>query len=447
MLLQLFANIYTEDRSVQFMHHTVREFFLRYNKPATELEFKTRFRMSDGDSHIRISITCFRYLILCAANTSLVKELPSVDSWTSKHFEAYAEYLNKRPFINYALSHLTQHTERYRQRANFEQLVSLLCEQLSNNPASLLLESWVESHLHQSIATPEKGFAKDFRIELLHAATRMKYSHVVEAVLTTGADKEASFHDKTPLMISAESGDEATARVLLDQEARIGAKDKNKLTALHFAAAKAHNQMIELLFHRGADKEAKDGEGRTALHHAALNGHNSTLQMLIKTFSVDKEAKDSEGRTALHHAASNGHNTTLQMLIKTLSVDKEAKDSHGQTALHHAASNGHDTSLRILIETLSVDKEATDGESDKNQTAAINTTDSNQRTPLDLAIMFGHENAAILLSNMYSEKNNPQKLTPFTIAIWFGRTHMVKLWVAGVNKRDIESTIKFAQEL
>jgi ankyrin repeat protein len=235
--------------------------------------------------------------------------------------------------------------------------------------------------------------------------------------------------------------------VLLDQEARIGAKDKNKQTALHFAAAKAHNQMIELLFHRGADKEAKDGEGQTALHLAASNGHNTTLQMLIKTLSVDKEAKDGEGRTALHHAASNGHNITLQMLIKTFSVDKEAKDSAGQTALHHAASNGHDTSLRILIETLSVDKEATDGEGDKNHTAAINTTDNNQCTPLHIAIMFGHENAAVLLSNMYNKENGPQMMPPFLIAIWFGRTHMVKLWVVGVDKRDIERTIKFARQL
>ncbi|KAF8535193.1 hypothetical protein BDD12DRAFT_753344, partial [Trichophaea hybrida] len=101
-----------EDRSVQFMHHTVREFFLWYNKPAMELDFKSRFRMNCGDSHIRISITCFRYLMLCAANTSLEKALMCVDYWTPKHFEAYSEYLNKRPFLNYALSHLTQHIER-----------------------------------------------------------------------------------------------------------------------------------------------------------------------------------------------------------------------------------------------------------------------------------------------------------------------------------------------
>ncbi|KAF8541766.1 hypothetical protein BDD12DRAFT_731270, partial [Trichophaea hybrida] len=93
-----------EDSSVQLMHQTVREFFHR-------LTAKSRFRMSCRDSHIRISITCVRYLMLCAANTSLEKKLPSVDYWTPKHFEAYTEYLNKRPFINYALSHLTQHIE------------------------------------------------------------------------------------------------------------------------------------------------------------------------------------------------------------------------------------------------------------------------------------------------------------------------------------------------
>ncbi|KAF8537671.1 hypothetical protein BDD12DRAFT_930582, partial [Trichophaea hybrida] len=93
-----------EHSSVQLMHQTVREFFHR-------LTAKSRFRMSCRDSHIRISITCVRYLMLCAANTSLGKKLPSVDNWTPKHFEIYAEYLHKRPFINYALSHLTQHIE------------------------------------------------------------------------------------------------------------------------------------------------------------------------------------------------------------------------------------------------------------------------------------------------------------------------------------------------
>ncbi|KAF8533261.1 hypothetical protein BDD12DRAFT_762107, partial [Trichophaea hybrida] len=102
-----------EDRSVHLMHQTVREFFLLYNTPVTGFFNRptamSRFRMSYGDSHIRISITCFRYLMLCAANTSLEKDLPNVDSWIPKHFDAYAKYLNERPFINYALSHLTQH--------------------------------------------------------------------------------------------------------------------------------------------------------------------------------------------------------------------------------------------------------------------------------------------------------------------------------------------------
>ncbi|KAF8540115.1 hypothetical protein BDD12DRAFT_777518, partial [Trichophaea hybrida] len=270
---------------VQVMHQTVREFFLGPNKYS-----KSEISMRCHDAHATISITCIRYLMLCAANTSFENKLLSTESWTSEHFEAYAKYLNNRPFINYALRHLTQHIHECRQLANFQEHVSLLCGQLSNNLACLLLESWIESHLQQKIAAPEeKVVAKDFRIQLLHAATRMRYSKVVEAVLTTGADKDACLNDKTPLIVSAESGDEATARVLLDQEARIEVRDKNRLTALHFAAAKGHNQMIELLFHRGADKEATDGEGRTALHHAASNGHNTTVQMLIETLSVDKE--------------------------------------------------------------------------------------------------------------------------------------------------------------
>ncbi|KAF8539937.1 hypothetical protein BDD12DRAFT_980659, partial [Trichophaea hybrida] len=374
--------------SVQIMHQTVREFFLRNNKPAMELEFstnyddpdvrtaiiwlcyrmhyvasrvqvmyqifheffnepiaKSRFRMSYRDSHIRISIICFRYLMLCAANTSLANKLPSVDGWISQDFEAYAEYLNKRPFITYALSHLTQHRRECTQLVNFSRFTTLLCEKLSNNPAFLLFKSWIESHLHQNIATAEKkSIAKEFRNNLLHVATRMKYPQVVEAVLTAGANKEACLGGKTPLIVSAESGDVATAEVLLRNEARIDAKDDRKQTALLLAATKGHNTMVSLLVNSGANKEERDdGYERTALHFAASNGHDSTVLLLVRTLGADKMAKDRINWTALHHAAWNGHDSTVRVLVEELGVDMEDKDSIGTTSLHITASGGHES--------------------------------------------------------------------------------------------------------
>jgi len=408
------------------MHQTVGEFLLRYNTPQMEIEFwtsyddayvriaiiwlcylmhyatcsvqvmqqmlgeffngrtaKSRFRISYGDSHIRISIICFRYLILCATNTSIENTFPSVDDdWKLEHFKAYADYLYKRPFISYALNHLTQHIRECKQLVNLEKIVTLLSEKLSNNPASLLLESWIESHLQVNIAASEKkSVAEDFRNNLLHAATEMKYSQVVEAVLTTGVNKEACVGGKTPLLVSAETGDIATAEVLLRKGARIDAKNDEKQTALLLAAAEGHDTMVSLLVNNGANKEEVDKYGRTALHHAAWNGHDSTVQLLVKALGADMEATDNMGSTSMHYAAGGGHDNTVKQLAG-IGAKIDTEDSAKQTALHWAAIFGHDGTIQLLVKDLGANN---------------NAEDNNGHTALHFAAFLGRKSTVRLL--------------------------------------------------
>jgi len=408
------------------MHQTVREFLLRYNTPAMEQESRnnyddayvrvaiiwlcylmryaagrvqviyqifreffneptarSKFRMSYGDSHIRISIICFRYLILCAANTSLENTFPSVDdNWKSEHFKAYADYLNKRPFISYALNHLTQHIRECKQLINLETFVTLLSKKLSNNPASLLLENWIESHLHVNIAASEKRLAAEcFRINLLHTATGMKYSQVVEAVLATGVNKEAYLGGKTPLLLSAETGDIATAEVLLREGARIDAQDYEKQTALRLVAKKGHDTMVTLLANNGANKDEVDENRRTALHHAAWNGHDSTVQRLVEVLGVDMEATDKIGSTSMHYAAGGGHNNTLKQLVN-IGAKINAEDSAKRTALHWATIFGHEGTIQLLVNELGVNK---------------NAKDDGKHTALHYAALLGRESTVRLM--------------------------------------------------
>jgi len=97
------ANKDIGNSSVQVMHQTVREFFLRPDGYVAS----SKFRMEEKDAHTRISMACIRYLMLCAANTTLANKLPSIKYWTPEHFEAYARYLNERPLISYAISNTT----------------------------------------------------------------------------------------------------------------------------------------------------------------------------------------------------------------------------------------------------------------------------------------------------------------------------------------------------
>ncbi|KAF8538511.1 hypothetical protein BDD12DRAFT_741116, partial [Trichophaea hybrida] len=90
---------------VQFTHQTALTFFSRLLAPTAT----SKFRMNTHDAHRSISITCIRYLMLCVARSTPENEPPSTKSWEPAHFEKYAEYLNRRPFIDYALCHFQQH--------------------------------------------------------------------------------------------------------------------------------------------------------------------------------------------------------------------------------------------------------------------------------------------------------------------------------------------------
>ncbi|KAF2191299.1 hypothetical protein K469DRAFT_808477 [Zopfia rhizophila CBS 207.26] len=105
---------YGGNRTVQVMHQMVREFFL---DPEGHVA-NSKFRMSAKDAHVCISMTCIRYLMFCAANTSLAEILLDIKSWTSEHFEVYAQYLDKRPLANYALCYLKHHIDGGQQDEN-----------------------------------------------------------------------------------------------------------------------------------------------------------------------------------------------------------------------------------------------------------------------------------------------------------------------------------------
>jgi len=217
----------------------------------------------------------------------------SIDSWSSEHYEAFTQNLNSRPFISYVLSHIKYHMDscRHDANANVSRSVSQLVQTLVDGWGFFLLESWANSHLNIALPGHElSGSAVHFRNQILHTATRMGFTQVVETLLIAGAQVEARLQGITPLIISAARGDDTTIRLLIDWD---------------------------------ANKEAMDDEGRTALHHAAFNGHNPTVRMLIETIGVDKDAKDAEGWTAVHHAAKNDQESTVRLLVETLGVRNE----------------------------------------------------------------------------------------------------------------------------
>jgi ankyrin repeat domain-containing protein 50 len=326
------------------MHQTVREFFLRPDGYVA----RSTLRMSETDAHVGISITCIRYLMLCAANVELANKLPNVGSWTLEHFECYAQYLNEKPLTNYALDHLKHHIDSCRHVDNPLHLVSRFVEELTDNPAAYLLESWVTSHLKKTLRNRElSNAAEDFRNKMLHAAARKRFPRAAEALLLAGAQVETPLQGKTPLIVSVEMGDNTTVQLLLEKGADIDAKAGRGRTALHVAAESGHETVMRVLLEHKVDVDKKADRGWTALHVAAGNGHEAVVRVLLE-YKADVNAKTDDGWTALYVAARNGRETMVRVLLE-YKVDVDAKADGDWTALHVAAGNGHEAVVRVLL--------------------------------------------------------------------------------------------------
>jgi ankyrin repeat domain-containing protein 50 len=343
--------------SVQVMHQTVREFFLRPDGYVA----RSTLRMSETDAHVGISITCIRYLMLCAANAELANKLPNIRSWALEHFECYAQYLNEKPLMNYAMDHLKHHIDSSRHVDNPLHLVSRFVEELTDNPAAYLLESWVTSHLKKTLRNRELSKdAENFRNEMLHAAARKRLRRAAEALLLAGAQVETPLRGKTPLIVSAEMGDNTTVQLLLEKGADIDAKADSGWKALHLAARNGYEAVVRVLLEHKADVDARIGHGWTALYLAARNGHEAVVRVLLE-YKTDVDAGVVDEWTALHGAAGNGHEAVVRILLKH-NADIDAKAGDRWTALHEAARNGYEAVVRVLLEhKADVDARVSDG--------------------------------------------------------------------------------------
>ena len=71
------------------------------------------------------------------------------------------------------------------------------------------------------------------------------------------------------LLVAAKAGDLAAVRQILERGADVNARDVNKETPLHDAAARGKTEVAALLIEKGAKVNARDVNQETPLHHAA----------------------------------------------------------------------------------------------------------------------------------------------------------------------------------
>jgi ankyrin repeat protein len=155
----------------------------------------------------------------------------------------------------------------------------------------------------------------------------------------------------TPLMRAARAGDSAAMRLLLDKGADPKLTTKEGNTALMFAAGVGYRdkntrgsesealEALKVALAQGLDLNQANAKGETALHGAALRGADSIVQFLVE-HGAQLDAKTKQGFTPLDVAMGKNsfaalpvpHDSTVALIRKLGGVEGKAEAKDGKQA-------------------------------------------------------------------------------------------------------------------
>lgn len=181
---------------------------------------------------------------------------------------------------------------------------------------------------------------------------------IIDRLLTAGVDANAAGpEEETALMTAARSGSVGAVKLLLDHGARVDARESwHGQTALMWAAAQRHPDVMRELIARGADVNARSttetwerqttAEPRekwlplgsmTPLLFASREGCLACAKILAEA-KADLNAADPDGITPMVSALINGHYDVAAFLIES-GADVNLADRTGRTPLYSAVDD------------------------------------------------------------------------------------------------------------
>ena len=191
------------------------------------------------------------------------------------------------------------------------------------------------------------------------------------------------------LIVAACRGATPALKALLAGGASIDLADKNRDTALAWAARNGHLSFVQLLLDSGASTDAQDNLGNTPLTQAELYKHLECARALLPASQLG--VANLQGVTAFHLAVLESE-ACFELLLPVMSdvdvrtvpeVDSvdPGMPAFNMTALHFACLRGHLPMCKALL----------------SRGADRMVRDCLQRTPLHYATVNGHFSCVVML--------------------------------------------------
>ncbi len=214
------------------------------------------------------------------------------------------------------------------------------------------------------------------------------------------------------LLQAAKKGCVGLIKAALDCGVNIDATDARGWSAICYAIAAGHNDVVKTLIDAGAAL-GKLSDGTSLLHIAAQYNNAAAITLLVAAGCNDFIEKNAEGETPLHVAAKHGQLETAKVLMNDDTIT--VYNDHGQIPLHCAAGNNQHDVMSLLLMRLDF----------------INIPSKEHKTALQIAVESNHREAVILLLQHGADINasNKDDETPLHSALIKNQYELAKLLI------------------
>jgi ankyrin repeat protein len=213
--------------------------------------------------------------------------------------------------------------------------------------------------------------------EILLSIAELLHLRDLNALLQTCRHLASVFHDrfyrlattytfteqyrlKSPLTWVAEHGRASGVRRLLE-----AGTDVNKLvdgfSALHYATAGGHGDVVSLLIEAGANHLEPGKQGKPPIVIAARHGHLDVIRLLVRLMGTESAGRQELFLRALSLAVYFGHLPVVRFMLENAGVKpKPSADEAGErtwfdlsrdnTLIHEAAKSGNCDMIQLLVD-------------------------------------------------------------------------------------------------
>ena len=193
-------------------------------------------------------------------------------------------------------------------------------------------------------------FSVQFHISsgIFHSSIAKKAKVLVLIENGTDVNQNVDNFQTSPLHIAAKEGLDEIAEILIQNGAKLNAKDDLNLTPLHYAVIGNHLSTVKILVKNGCDLDSSNNLFQSPLFEAVSRGFLVIAEFLVEN-GANVEKLDKNGSTLFLEAVKHNHLEIMKMLMAN-GAKIDVTDNELQTPLHKAVKNSNEEIVKFLID-------------------------------------------------------------------------------------------------